>query len=397
MKILMINVVCGIRSTGRICTDLAKELDKEGHQVKIAYGRDSVPPQYEKYAVKIGSEFDVKLHGIKSRMFDRAGFGSENATKRFIEWVEKFDPDIIHLHNIHGYYINVEILFDYLRRCNRKIIWTLHDCWSFTGHCTYFNYVSCTKWKEGCFNCSQRREYPESLLIDNSKNNYIEKKKIFTGIKNLIIITPSKWLADLVHQSFLKEYPVFVINNGVDTDVFKKNSMISDSKNKYVDKKIILGVAAIWNRRKGLRDFIELSKIIDDRYKIIVVGVSENQINMLPPNIIGIKRTNSVEELSKLYNIATVFVNPTYEDNYPTTNLEAIACGTPVISYKTGGSSESALIYGDVVEKGDIDSLRKKIYDIKYVKPIKNFKVEDISVHKMILQYIELYMRGGCK
>ncbi|WP_317414259.1 glycosyltransferase [Holdemanella porci] len=397
MKILMINVVCGIRSTGRICTDLAKELDKEGHQVKIAYGRDSVPPQYEKYAVKIGSEFDVKLHGIKSRMFDRAGFGSENATKRFIEWVEKFDPDIIHLHNIHGYYINVEILFDYLRRCNRKIIWTLHDCWSFTGHCTYFDYVSCTKWKEGCFNCSQRREYPESLLIDNSKNNYIEKKKIFTGIKNLIIITPSKWLADLVHQSFLKEYPVFVINNGVDTDVFKKNSMISDSKNKYVDKKIILGVAAIWNRRKGLRDFIELSKIIDDRYKIIVVGVSENQINMLPPNIIGIKRTNSVEELSKLYNIATVFVNPTYEDNYPTTNLEAIACGTPVISYKTGGSSESALIYGDVVEKGDIDSLRKKIYDIKYVKPIKNFKVEDISVHKMILQYIELYMRGGCK
>lgn len=397
MKILMINVVCGIRSTGRICTDLAKELDKEGHQVKIAYGRDSVPPQYEKYAVKIGSEFDVKLHGIKSRIFDRAGFGSENATKRFIEWVEKFDPDIIHLHNIHGYYINVEILFDYLRRCNKKIIWTLHDCWSFTGHCTYFDYVSCTKWKEGCFNCSQRREYPESLLIDNSKNNYIEKKKIFTGIKNLIIITPSKWLADLVHQSFLKEYPVFVINNGVDTDVFKKNSMISDSKNKYVDKKIILGVAAIWNRRKGLRDFIELSKIIDDRYKIIVVGVSENQINMLPPNIIGIKRTNSVEELSKLYNIATVFVNPTYEDNYPTTNLEAIACGTPVISYKTGGSSESALIYGDVVEKGDIDSLRKKIYDIKYVKPIKNFKVEDISVHKMILQYIELYMRGGCK
>lgn len=397
MKILMINVVCGIRSTGRICTDLAKELDKEGHQVKIAYGRDSVPPQYEKYAVKIGSEFDVKLHGIKSRIFDRAGFGSENATKHFIEWVEKFDPDIIHLHNIHGYYINVEILFDYLRRCNKKIIWTLHDCWPFTGHCTYFDYVSCTKWKEGCFNCSQRREYPESLLIDNSKNNYIEKKKIFTGIKNLIIITPSKWLADLVHQSFLKEYPVFVINNGVDTDVFKKNSMISDSKNKYVDKKIILGVAAIWNRRKGLRDFIELSKIIDDRYKIIVVGVSENQINMLPPNIIGIKRTNSVEELSKLYNIATVFVNPTYEDNYPTTNLEAIACGTPVISYKTGGSSESALIYGDVVEKGDIDGLRKKIYDIKYVKPINNFKVEDISVHKMILQYIELYMRGGCK
>lgn len=397
MKILMINVVCGIRSTGRICTDLAKELDKEGHQVKIAYGRDSVPPQYEKYAVKIGSEFDVKLHGIKSRIFDRAGFGSENDTKRFIEWVEKFDPDIIHLHNIHGYYINVEILFDYLRRCNKKIIWTLHDCWPFTGHCTYFDFVSCTKWKEGCFNCSQRREYPESLLIDNSKNNYKEKKKIFTGIKNLIIITPSKWLADLVHQSFLKEYPVFVINNGVDTDVFKKNSMISDSKNKYVDKKIILGVAAIWNRRKGLRDFIELSKIIDDRYKIIVVGVSDNQINMLPPNIIGIKRTNSVEELSKLYNIATVFVNPTYEDNYPTTNLEAIACGTPVISYKTGGSSESALIYGDVVEKGDIDSLRKKIYDIKYVKPIKNFKVEDISVHKMILQYIELYMRGGCK
>mgnify|MGYP000231854880 FL=1 len=157
MKVLMINVVCGIRSTGRICTDLAIALEKQGHEVRIAYGRETVPEQFQKYAVRIGTDLDVKLHGIKARLFDRAGFGSRKATEKFIEWVKKYDPDIIHLHNIHGYYIDVERLFKYLRTCGKKIIWTLHDCWSFTGHCVYFDYIVCDKWKNGCFYCPQKK------------------------------------------------------------------------------------------------------------------------------------------------------------------------------------------------------------------------------------------------
>ena len=150
MKVLMINSVCGIRSTGRICTDIAEELEKQGHDVKIAYGRETVPEKYQKYAVRIGTDLDVKLHGIKTRLFDRHGFGSKRATKKFIKWVEEYDPDVIHLHNLHGYYINIKILFDYLKKANKKVVWTLHDCWAFTGHCTHFDFVGCNKWKCKC-------------------------------------------------------------------------------------------------------------------------------------------------------------------------------------------------------------------------------------------------------
>ena len=343
MKVLMINVVCGIRSTGRICTDLATELEKQGHVVKIAYGREQVPQRFQKYAVRIGSDFDVKLHGIKARVLDAAGFGSKRATEKFIKWV--------------------------------------------TGHCAYFDYVNCSKWKTRCKNCSQKTEYPSRIGPDRSKQNYLLKKELFTGIKKMVLVTPSQWLAGLISESYMREYPTAVIYNGIDTQTFKP--MKSGVKERYGcrDKKIVLGVAAVWDKRKGLGSFIELAKHLDCSYQIILVGVSQKQIEKLPPNIIGIERTNSVEELAELYTAADVFVNPTLEDNYPTTNIEAIACGTPVITYETGGSPESAKMYGVSVHKKNIAGLVKAITNISKIKPGEI----DIDYKSTVQKYIELY------
>ena len=339
----MINSVCGIRSTGRICTDLADALTEQGHEVKIAYGRETVPEKYQKYAVRIGNDTDTKLHGLRSRIFDDTGYGSKKATERFIEWVKSYDPDVVHLHNIHGYYINIELLFRYLAKAKKHVIWTLHDCWPFTGHCVYFDYAKCDRWKTGCYKCPQKKEYPASMVADRSKKNWEKKKALFTSVKDMVFVTPSQWLADLLKQSYLGSYPVKVINNDIDLTVFRPTEGDFREKNGLTGKKVLLGVASVWDRRKGLKDYIKLSENLDDNYRIVLVGLSEEQIKSLPKNIIGISRTNNTKELAEIYTAADLLVNLTYEDNYPTVNLEAQACGTPVISYRTGGSTESAV------------------------------------------------------
>lgn len=388
MKILMINSVCGIRSTGRICTDLATALQKSGHTVKIAYGRLDVPQENQKYAIRIGTNLDVILHGLKARIFDDDGFGSESATKKFVQWVRKYDPDIIHLHNLHGYYINIKILFHYLKESKAHIIWTLHDCWAFTGHCAYFDYVGCKKWITGCYKCALKREYPSSLCLDQSKKHYRLKRELIYNLENLTIITPSNWLKELAEQSYLGKFPVRVIHNGIDTNVFKyKESNLRDRLNLH-GKKVILGVASTWNERKGLGAFVELSKKLNEEYRIVLVGLSKKQISKMPSNILGISQTNSTIELAEYYSLADVFVNPTLEDNYPTTNLEAIACGTPVITYNTGGSSESASTYGIVVEKGNVDELEKAILNIQKIKLKTPFSLDYCD---MVKKYLKLY------
>lgn len=359
MKVLMINVVCGIRSTGRICTDLAEALSKEGHEVKIAYGREHVPEQYQKYAIRIGTDWDVRIHGGRARLFDQSGFGSVKATKRFIEWIREFDPDIIHLHNIHGYYLNVAILFEYLKQSGKRILWTLHDCWAFTGHAAYCEAAACEKWKSGCHDCPNLAEYPASI-IDRSRSNWLKKRIIFTGVPNMSLITPSRWLKGLVEGSFLRDYPVRVIYNGIDTGAFFPSSQEEREKTRselgVKDGRLLLGVAAVWDKRKGLEDLISLGR--HTQGKIVIVGVTEKQKQALPREITGITRTNNVEELRRLYAAADVFVNPTYEDNFPTTNIEALACGTPSITYNTGGSPEGAV---KTVSKGDWRALESDI------------------------------------
>lgn len=384
MRVLMINSVCGIRSTGRICTDLADILSEQGHEVKIAYGRETVPQKYKNYAVRIGSEADVKLHALRSRIFDDTGFGSKKATERFIEWVKQYDPDVIHLHNIHGYYINIEVLFNYLHTYGKQIIWTLHDCWAFTGHCTHFDFVGCDKWQTGCYHCAQLHEYPASQLKDRSKRNYAYKKRLFCGISNMTIVTPSEWLADLVTKSFLSQYPVVVIHNGIDTDIFRPTESDFRKKCGLEDKKIILGVASVWNKRKGFDDFRELAKLLDSTYKIILVGLTDKQIKRLPCNIIGISRTNNTKELAEIYTTADVFVNPTYEDNYPTTNLEAQACGIPCLTYRTGGSVES-VPQENVIEVGNL----KEVYDRRKIS--QKLSNQDFSKAAMLSGYLKIY------
>lgn len=340
MKVLMINSVCGVGSTGRICTDIADMLLSQGHECKIAYGRGEVPEKYRDISVRIGSTFEVYCNVLKSRLFDNEGFNAVGATKKLVRWIKEYDPDVIHLHNIHGYYLNVKILFDYLKTSGKKIIWTLHDCWAFTGHCTHFQVPHCDKWRTECEKCIRVKDYPKAL-ISHAKRNYKRKKQTFCGVPNLTIVTPSKWLSGLVEQSFLSEYQTVVINNGIDLSVFKPTE--SDFRERFglTDKKIILGVASVWEKRKGFNDFLELAKLIDDSYRIVLVGVNDKQLKMLPSSVIGIKRTNNVKELAEIYTAADVLFNPTYEDNYPTVNLEAQACGTPVITYPTGGSVES--------------------------------------------------------
>lgn len=385
MKILLINLVCGIKSTGRICTDIARELEKNGNEVKIAYGRETVPAQDEKYAVRIGSELDVKVSAAKSRILDNAGFDNKKATEKFIEWVKEYDPDVIHLHNLHGYYINCEILFNYLKTCGKKIIWTLHDCWPFTGHCAHFTYSKCDKWKTGCSRCPEKGGYPKSMFLDRSDFNYKTKRRLFTGVPGMTLVTPSAWLAELVKQSFLKDYDVEVIHNGIDTGAFYPTE--SNKKETYGlgGKKIILGVAAVWNSKKGFDDFIKLAGILDDEYRIVLIGVSEEQKRGLPDNIIGISRTDSVKELAEWYTAADVLFNPTYEDNYPTVNLEAQMCGTPVVTYRTGGSVES-VPESNVVEVGRYEDVLKVLNNAQ-------IKKDDYSKETMLAGYMQLFMR----
>lgn len=349
MKVLFINSVCGIGSTGRICTDLAQQLEAEGNEVKIAYGRKgTVPEQFQKYAVRIGTDFDCKMHAIQTRLFDIHGFGSKRATKEFLKWAEEYKPDLLWLHNLHGYYINVEMLFDWIKKHpEMQVKWTLHDCWAFTGHCSY---------------CSQLRRYPACFAMSSVSKNFERKRRAFTGVKNMTLITPSKWLADLTRQSFLKEYPVEVHYNTIDTSIFKPTP--SDFRERYglQDKIIVLGVANVWEDRKGLFDFYKLAEMLDDRYVIVLVGLSEKQIKELPKNIKGIQRTNSPQELAAIYTAADVFVNPTYEDNYPTVNLEAQACGTRVITYDTGGCKETIRSEnGIVVQRGSVNYLKNNL------------------------------------
>ena len=387
MKILMINIVCGIRSTGRICTDLAAELEKRGHVVKIAYGRETVPDRFARYAVRIGSDRDVKLHGLYARCLDGCGFGSRKATLAFIEWVKAYDPDIIHLHNLHGYYLNLPVLFSYLRTCKKRIIWTLHDCWAFTGHSAYCDVIDCVKWKTGCRQCLLLGSYPKSY-IDRSEANWFRKKEIMTGIPGMQIVTPSGWLANMVSESFLAEYPVQVIHNGIDTTVFQPAAGTFRERYGLENKIILLGVATAWDDMKGLSDYIRLAERLEDQYAVVLVGLTAEQKEKLSPRMIGIERTDSVHELAEIYSAADLFLNLSYCENYPTVNLESIACDTPVLTYRTGGSPESALQFGAAVERGDLDAV---LYAIRFFhKPEKKGDIE-LDRRIMLNHYIDVY------
>ena len=396
-KLLQIADSVNSGSVGRIADQIGETVMKHGWESYIAYARVCNPSKSK--TIKIGNRLGLYWHGIMTRLLDRHCLHSTKATKKLIRQIKEVSPDVIQLHHIHGYFLNMRVLFDYLSSVNIPIIWVFHDCWSMTGHCTYFEYAKCDRWKTGCYDCPEKKSYPASLLIDRSRKNYIEKRELFTSVKNMTIVPVSNWLGGIVKESFLGKYDVKVIHNGIDISTFQP--LASDIKERYgiVDKKIILGVASPWSRRKGLNDFFELHRhISSNKYQIVLIGLSEDQIKSLPNGIIGLARTESVEALAQWYSVADVFVNPTYEDTYPTTNLEAISCGTPVVTYKTGGSPESVTSEtGRVVDKGDIASLAKAIEllcaeDREHLrKHCREYAVAHFDKQECFKKYIELY------
>lgn len=365
MKVYQINVVCGSGSTGRIAVAIGENIKKNNGQCRIAYGRGNAPADVDSFLMT--GKIQVYFHAFMARLFDKQGTYSKNATKRLIADIENYQPDIIQLHNIHGYYLNYELLFSFLKSYQKPVVWTMHDCWAFTGHCAHYESVGCDKWQKRCMDCPNLTGYPAAYYSGNVGQNYDKKQRLFTNMDKLTIVTPSRWLKEQVSLSFFKAKETIVIPNGINLDIFKPTD--SDIKKKLCQagQKLLLGVTGTWTKNKGLDDFIKLRSVLGEDYVICLVGVTKKQREQLPEGIIGVERTESVKELAGYYTAADLFLNLTYEDTFPTTNMEAIACGTPVLTYKTGGSSEMVdEACGFVVEKGDVtkvaDVLRHQLH-----------------------------------
>lgn len=327
-----------------------RELLAKGDESWVFWARGN--HEQDEHMQCIASMTEVCLDGLQTRADGRPGFHSKGITRRLLAKLDEIDPDVVHLHVLTGYYINIEMLFDWLAKHRCKVNWTLHDCWDFTGHCIYFTYAKCDQWKTGCAlnsACPQKREYPECWFAGDAvvRRNWEDKKRIFTALpaERVQLITPSEWLAGLVRQSFLGKYDVKVVHNTVDSDIFKPTP--SDFRARYGldDRFVILGVASKWSERKGLPDFLRLANDLDNnKFAIVIIGLSEKQIKQVKSKerkIVALPKTDTKQALAEAYSAADVFFNPTKEDNYPTVNLEAEACGTPVVTYDTGGCRET--------------------------------------------------------
>ena len=364
-KLLQVNITANWGSHGKIAEAIGQTVLAKGWESYIAYGRWFNTSASQLY--HIGNDSDEYIHGLGTRLFDCHGLLSRGATKRFVHFVESICPDIIHLHNIHGYYLNYPILFDFLAKYGKPVVWTLHDCWAYTGHCAHYIYVGCEKWKSHCVHCALKANYPKSNWRDRSYQNFEAKRAAFLSVRRLTLVPVSKWLEGEIQSSFLKELDMRQIYNGIDATKFHIDSNIAAIKTKYgipQQDKMILGIASNWYR-KGLEDFISLSRNIGDGYSIVLVGLNDKQRKSLPKRLIGLKRTENIQELCKLYSAANVLFNPTKEDNFPTVNLESMACGTPVVAYNTGGSAECLGLHtGESIERGN---LAKALESIKKI------------------------------
>ena len=392
MIIAQINATCGAGSTGKICISVSELLSENGAENYIFYSSGS--SDYP-LGIKYANEIAIKMQTLVSRISGNYGFEARSITERLIKELERISPNIIHIHNIHSHSCNLEILFNYIRKNNIKTYWTFHDCWAFTAYCPYFDIFECDKWKTGCKKCPQIKQY--SWFFDRSEYLYNKKKSVIEGT-DLTIITPSQWLAGLVKESFFKDYPVKVINNGIDLNVFKPTDSDFRKKHNLENKYMVLGVAFGWGKRKGLDVFCELAKRLDNkRYQIVLVGTNDDVDKLLPKNIISIHRTQNQQELAEIYTAADLFVNPTREENYPTVNMEAIACGTPVVTFNTGGSPEIIdQSTGWVVDKNDIKTLVKiigKLPEKNYITINKCVKyAERFDMNKAYHKYLQLYL-----
>lgn len=398
MKILHINSVCGVTGTGRIVADLYEAAVSQGHECKIAYGEHKYRNATgEMQVLEIGTLRDCQMHALLTRLWDMQGFGSRKATRRFLEKVDAYRPDVIHLHNLHGYYINIELLFQYLKQRKAKVIWTLHDCWPFTGHCVYFQNVGCEKWKQGCHHCPQVKEYPASMHVDRSEKNYWKKKELFTGVDDMTILVPSRWMESRVRQSFLRDYEIKVVYNGIDLETYKPEPSVFREAYGLEKQFIVLGVANVWTERKGLKDFLALAELLGEEYSVVLVGLNAEQIARLPKGILGLPRTDSASDLAKIYTAADVFVNPGREETFGLNVAEAMACGTWPIVYSDTSCAE-------VVEQGigqavigDVEKLADAIRNYRKTGGEKDIEkyAETFSLKRFGAEVLAAYKGGG--
>ena len=392
MKVAQINITYGKGSTGKICAAVSRILKEKNIDNRMFYSQGVSD---DPLSVCFQKPYEIKINALKTRVFGDWGFEARTATGRLIGMLDEFKPDIVHLHNLHGHNVHLEMLFDYLRKSEVKVFWTFHDCWAFTGYCMYYDHVNCSRWKTKCENCPQRKTY--SLFFDRSSNLYQKKKELFSSL-DLTIVTPSFWLANQVKQSFLGDKKIKVIHNGIDLSVFSPTE--SDFRTRYdiENRFVVLGVAFNWEKRKGIDVFAELSKRLDPkRYAIVLVGTDDSVDKSLPDSIIKIHRTRDQHELAEIYSDADVFVNPTREDNFPTVNIESLACGTPVVTFDTGGSPECIdETSGTVIGCDDIDSLIKEIQRIKNEKPFSRSacvsRAARFDMNDRFREYADLYI-----
>lgn len=415
-KLLQINITSNWGSTGKIAEAINLAAQRKGWECSTAYGRWANPSKFPTY--KVGNKWDMYVHYFENRIFDREGLSSRRATKALIRHIEELKPDVISLHNIHDHYLNYQLLFRYLNETDIKVVWTFHDCWAFTGHCFHFVTKDCMRWKTGCHDCPLHHLYPNTV-IDRSAKNYALKKELFSANKNLTIVACSDWLGDFVKESFLGDKRIEVIHNGVDLQLFRPYGVLDGFKEFQDGRFKIIAVSSVWYPNKGELDIYKLRTMLpDDEYEIMMVGLSTEQAKNLPKGIRGIQRTQNVQELAQLYSEADVLINPTYEDNFPTVNIEALACGTPVITYRTGGSPEAVrdevsdgfkefqevsrgsggterYNTGMVIEQGNVVALANAVMQMKD-KPLSSAdcrkRAEELfDKDKCFEKYVELY------
>ncbi len=387
MRLYILTANWGKGGPGGIAADIYNVASNVGWECRFAYGREVIPENINSY--KIGSPISPYVHAASAMLFDNAGFATKKPTIDLINDIKEFKPDIINLHNPLGYTMNMQLLFDYFKSSSIPVVWTMHDIWSITGHCIT---GLCENWKNGCGKCPNKKEYPASYFLDRSKQNRVRKEKCFSNVPKMTLVSPSRWLANLAAGTYLNQYEIRTIPNGIDLDVFKPTD--SELRKKYglENKTILLSVAGVWAKNKGAEFLYILSKQMDENFAFVMIG--ENNDKELESNdrIIHIEHTNNRTELAQWYTVADIFINPTMGDNFPTVNLEAIACGTPVITFDTGGSGEAIGNCGTIVEQGNVEKLKKAILEQKKVKTKDCLdQAKNFDKNERYMDYIRLF------
>lgn len=408
-RLLQINPVLRMStSTGRIMQEIGDLAMRHGWESYVAYsrGRDGVPTCTSRL-LPVGGWGSVAWHGLMTRLLDRHGLASAGATRQLLKRVDSLQPDVVHLHNLHGYFLHYPLLFRYLATHRMPVVWTVHDCWLYTGHCYHYSSAECMGWQTGCGHCPQRELFPASWLVDRSHRNYIDKERAFTSIprERMVLVTPSAWMAREVRRSFLGAYDTRVIPNGIDTDAFRPcrdDEWLASHG--LTGKHILLGVASVWSRAKGLDDFMRLATLLRPDERIVLVGLDGHAARHLPAGVVPLARTANVQQLAALYSMATALVNPTWQDNYPTVNLEAMACGTPVVTYRTGGSPEAVTPRtGMVVAQGDVEGLMRSVRLVErrgkeaYAAPCRQHALAHFRKEDRYMDYLRLYDEMACR